>query len=96
VKCPKLCRHPELGSADIHQAHAAASCEVGLVAIGEREVPRAEGHDQDLEQGQARGDDLASARGDVLEDRSDERQERLVLLDVVDEDRGVERRRPGA
>jgi hypothetical protein len=96
VQRPQLRRHPELGPTDVHEAHAPAPREAGLVPVGERQVARAERNDQDLEKGQARRDDLASAGGDVLEDRGDDRQERLVLLDVLDEDGGVERRRSGA
>ena len=57
---------------------------VGLVTDRELEGTALLGVDQDLEKGEGRRHHLPPSGGDVLEERRDDRQEALVLLDVVD------------
>src|SRR6266540_671336 len=89
----QLRRGAELSSIDVDQMEAAAARENQLVLFGERAVSGPVRNHQDLQQRQARRGRREAPFVDRGKNRIEYRQKAGILLDKIDEGRGVERQR---
>src|SRR6185295_13500824 len=89
----KMCGGLEQSEVEVDELEPTAARQQGLIASRERFVPGSQGDDDGFQQGQGRCNPLDLAAVDRLEDRFHEGEVGRMLLDEIDEDRGIETER---
>jgi len=85
MRTAKMPGGPQLATVDLYRADPVAPPQEFLVASGERLVPGAKRHDEDLAERQARRHDLAFAAVDRFEKRPENRAVDGMVFDEVNE-----------